>query len=54
MRLDGFGLLVKDMPATVRFYLVVPGFEITERNLIEIGSFNRPFRKQAEFQVQNS
>ena len=30
MRLDGFGLLVDDMPAMVRFYKDVLGFEITE------------------------
>lgn len=30
MRLDGFGLLVKDMPTMVRFYRDVMGFEITE------------------------
>ena len=30
MRLDGFGLLVKDMPTIVRFYRDVMGFEITE------------------------
>ena len=30
MRLDGFGLLVDDMPAMVRFYRDVLGFEITE------------------------
>ena len=30
MRLDGFGLLVKDMPTMVRFYRDVIGFEITE------------------------
>ncbi len=30
MRLDGFGLLVNDMPTMVRFYRDVLGFEITE------------------------
>lgn len=30
MRLDGFGLLVEDMPTMVRFYRDVLGFEITE------------------------
>jgi len=30
MRLDGFGLLVDDMPTMVRFYRDVLGFEITE------------------------
>lgn len=30
MRLDGFGLFVNDMPAMVRFYRDVLGFEITE------------------------
>lgn len=30
MRLDGFGLFVDDMPAMVRFYRDVLGFEITE------------------------
>ena len=30
MKLDGFGLLVKDMPTMVRFYRDVLGFEITE------------------------
>lgn len=30
MRLDGFGLLVKDMAAMVRFYRDVLGFEIQE------------------------
>lgn len=30
MRLDGFGLLVKDMAAMVRFYRDVLGFEIRE------------------------
>ena len=30
MKLDGFGLLVKDMPTMVRFYRDVMGFEITE------------------------
>ena len=30
MRLDGFGLLVNDMPAMIRFYRDVMGFEISE------------------------
>ena len=30
MRLDGFGLLVDDMPTMIRFYRDVLGFEITE------------------------
>ena len=30
MKLDGFGLLVDDMPTMVRFYRDVMGFEITE------------------------
>ena len=30
MKLDGFGLLVEDMPTMVRFYRDVLGFEITE------------------------
>ena len=30
MRLDGFGLFVNDMPAMIRFYRDVLGFEITE------------------------
>ncbi|MBP3416249.1 MAG: VOC family protein, partial [Spirochaetaceae bacterium] len=30
MRLDGFGLFVDDMPAIIRFYRDVIGFEITE------------------------
>ncbi len=30
MKLDGFGLFVDDMPAMVRFYRDVLGFEITE------------------------
>ena len=30
MRLDGFGLLVKDMAKMIRFYRDVPGFEIKE------------------------
>ena len=30
MRLDGFGLLVEDIPTMVRFYRDVLGFEITE------------------------
>lgn len=30
MRLDGFGLLVNDMPTMIRFYRDVLGFEITE------------------------
>ena len=30
MRLDGFGLLVEDMPAMIRFYRDVLGFEIAE------------------------
>lgn len=30
MRLDGFGLLVKDMPTMIRFYRNVLGFEIQE------------------------
>ena len=30
MKLDGFGLMVKDMPAMVRFYRDVLGFEIKE------------------------
>lgn len=30
MRLDGFGLLVNDMPAMIRFYRDVLGFEIKE------------------------
>lgn len=30
MRLDGFGLLVKDMPTMIRFYRDILGFEITE------------------------
>lgn len=30
MKLDGFGLLVKDMSTMVRFYRDVMGFEITE------------------------
>ncbi len=30
MKLDGFGLFVNDMPAMVRFYRDVLGFEITE------------------------
>lgn len=31
MRLDGFGLLVKDMAAMIRFYRDVLGFEIREQ-----------------------
>ncbi|MBN2504606.1 MAG: VOC family protein [Bacilli bacterium] len=30
MRLDGFGILVKDMPTMIRFYRDVLGFEIEE------------------------
>ena len=30
MKLDGFGIMVDDMPAMVRFYRDVLGFEITE------------------------
>ena len=30
MRLDGFGLLVEDMPSMIRFYRDVLGFEIKE------------------------
>lgn len=30
MRLDGFGIMVKDMPTMVRFYRDVLGFEIRE------------------------
>ena len=30
MRLDGFGILVKDMGAMIRFYRDVLGFEIKE------------------------
>lgn len=30
MKLDGFGLFVDDMPAMIRFYRDVLGFEITE------------------------
>ena len=30
MRLDGFGLLVNDMPTMICFYRDVLGFEITE------------------------
>lgn len=30
MRLDGFGLLVEDMPTMIRFYRDVLGFEIAE------------------------
>ena len=30
MRLDGFGLLVDDMPTMIRFYRDVLGFEIKE------------------------
>lgn len=30
MKLDGFGILVKDMPAMIRFYRDVLGFEIKE------------------------
>lgn len=30
MKLDGFGLFVKDMPTMIRFYRDVLGFEITE------------------------
>jgi len=30
MRLDGFGIFVKDMPAMIRFYRDVLGFEIKE------------------------
>ena len=30
MRLDGFGLFVNDMPAMIRFYRDVLGFEIRE------------------------
>ena len=30
MKLDGFGILVKDMPVMVRFYRDVLGFEIKE------------------------
>lgn len=30
MHLDGFGLFVKDMPAMIRFYRDVLGFEIKE------------------------
>ena len=88
MRLDGFGLFVDDMPAMIRFYRDVLGFEMAlyfdthddvdkeyariiaqggrpvlepttepwgqrtcyiadpEWNLIEIGSFNRPFDRK--------
>ncbi len=91
MRLDGFGLFVDDMPAMVRFYRDVLGFEIAlyvdtseevdkeyarivaqggrsvlepetepwgqrtcyiadpEGNLVEIGSFNRPFESKTNF-----
>ena len=31
MRLDGFGLLVSNMPEMIRFYRDVLGFEITEK-----------------------
>lgn len=31
MRLDGFGIFVSDMPAMIRFYRDVLGFEIRER-----------------------
>ncbi len=31
MKLDGFGIFVKDMPAMVRFYRDVLGFEIKEK-----------------------
>ncbi|HHU72424.1 MAG TPA: glyoxalase [Clostridiales bacterium] len=31
MRLDGFGLFVKDMPSMIRFYRDVLGFEIKEK-----------------------
>lgn len=33
MRLDGFGIMVRDMPAMIRFYRDVLGFEITEKLL---------------------
>ena len=35
MKLDGFGLLVNDMPTMVRFYRDVLGFEITEEENAE-------------------
>ena len=36
MRLDGFGLLVNDMPTMIRFYRDVLGFEIKEgRNILD-------------------
>ena len=35
MRLDGFGLLVNDMPTMIRFYRDVLGFEITENENAE-------------------
>lgn len=38
MKLDGFGIFVKDMPTMVRFYRDVAD---PEGNLIEIGSFNQ-------------
>ena len=31
MRLDGFGIMVNDMAAMIRFYRDVLGFEITEK-----------------------
>ena len=30
MHLDGFGLIVEDMPKMIRFYIDVLGFEIKE------------------------
>lgn len=33
MKLDGFGLFVKDMPRMVRFYRDVLGFEIKEEEM---------------------
>ena len=58
MRLDGFGLLVEDMGKMIRFYRDVLEPELEpwgqrtcyiadpEGNLIEIGSWNKPYKEK--------